>query len=86
MDIQPSTRRSMVVDIRVLEEEPEDSRVMSVMFTMMMDKTRLKDFLKNMAWRDIEDVTVLRKIKVLQLAVLTDKDRIRMLYTLSSKV
>jgi hypothetical protein len=53
---------------------------MVMMHTMMMDKTRSRDVIKNMAYRDIGDVAVLRRLRVLQLEVLTANGNARMVY------
>jgi hypothetical protein len=69
---------SSICELKI--EVPEHARVLVMMFNMMMERTRPKDIVKSMVFRDIGDVAVLRRLRVLQLATLADDGKVKVLY------
>ena len=47
------------------EEVTEHARLMTAVFTMMMDKQAPKEYIKSLAVRDVNDTLVLRKMRLL---------------------
>ena len=46
-------------------EIPEHGRVLSALFTMIMDQPHTREYIRALMVRDINDLTVLRKLRLL---------------------
>lgn len=57
---------------------PEHVRVLMALSTMMMDKSHSRDYIRTLIIRDINDLTVIRKLKLLQLKILIKYPKIKM--------
>jgi hypothetical protein len=66
-------------------EVPEHGRVLSALFTMMLDKPHTREYIRALMVRDINDLTVIRKLRLMQLTVLTKCPKIKMVYPRSSR-
>ncbi len=58
---------------------------MTAVTTMMMDKQSPKDYIQSLAVRDVNDTLVLRKMRLLQMAVWTGCPKVRTIYPRPSK-
>ena len=66
-------------------EVPEHGRVLSALFTMIIDKPHTRENIRGLMVRGINDLTVLRKLRLLQMTLLTKCPRIKMVYSRTSR-
>lgn len=62
------------------EKVPEHAYALTMIYTLMMDSACLKDLIKKIMMIDIGDIELLRKLRMVQLAVVANTSRVRMLY------
>jgi hypothetical protein len=58
---------------------------MTALFTMMMDKAHTREYIRSLMVRDISDLVVLRKLRVLQMTVLSKCPKIKLVHPRSTK-
>ena len=67
-------------------EVPEHARVINLAYSLLMGKVRPRDLIRNLPMRDLVDVTVLKRVRLVQLQMMADADRVNVVYPTKMKM
>ena len=59
---------------------PEHAKVLVMVNKIMMSKGEVSDLIRKMVIRDIGDTSVMRRVNIIQLSVLSDSGKVSMVY------
>jgi hypothetical protein len=64
---------------------PEHARVMNMAYSLMLGRTKPRTLIKTLVMRDLGDIQVLKRVRLIQLQMLADASRVSAVYPTKMK-